>query len=240
MVLAYLLFICCLVGEEASLSSVGGASDCRRNQQNRIVCFAKLESSVCLVLNRSFWLLSDSCGNTFGDSVGESTTSSMSSIKVGNSSTNGSNLNKNNIIKPTFNTLTEEGRKTFEAYHTDLEELFLSRYEMTWQGAILKDTAPIIICKAEVWPNPPLSLNNIQSMINFALERQAKSTDEFDDSNINYSSSSSCVVSFAESNPQTSGTMMGGATMPNPSVQPMNYFHSRTTIEGSTPTFGVP
>jgi hypothetical protein len=55
----------------------------------------------------------------------------MSSIKVGNSSTNGSNLNKNNIIKPTFNTLTEEGRKTFEAYHTDLEELFLSRYEMT-------------------------------------------------------------------------------------------------------------
>jgi hypothetical protein len=27
--------------------------------------------------------------------------------------------------------------------------------------------------------------------------------------------------------------------MPNLSAQPMNHFHSRTTIEGSTPTFGV-
>jgi hypothetical protein len=28
--------------------------------------------------------------------------------------------------------------------------------------------------------------------------------------------------------------------MPNPSVQLVNHFHSRTTIEGSTPTFGAP
>jgi hypothetical protein len=31
-------------------------------------------------------------------------------MKKGNSGTNGSDLNKNNIIKPTFDTLMEEGR----------------------------------------------------------------------------------------------------------------------------------
>jgi hypothetical protein len=53
---------------------------------------------------------------------------------------------------------------------------------MMWQGAILKDTMPIIIRKAEVtpevWPNPLLSLNDVQSMVNSTLERRAKSTDE--------------------------------------------------------------
>jgi hypothetical protein len=28
--------------------------------------------------------------------------------------------------------------------------------------------------------------------------------------------------------------------MPNPSAQPVNHFHSRTTIVGSAPTFGMP
>jgi hypothetical protein len=28
--------------------------------------------------------------------------------------------------------------------------------------------------------------------------------------------------------------------MPNPSAQPMNHLHSQTTIDGSTPTFGMP
>jgi hypothetical protein len=28
--------------------------------------------------------------------------------------------------------------------------------------------------------------------------------------------------------------------MPNPSAQSVNHFHSRTTIKGSTPTFGMP
>jgi hypothetical protein len=37
---------------------------------------------------------------------------------------------KNNILKPTFDTLTEEGHKAFQAYRTDLEELFLSRGEV--------------------------------------------------------------------------------------------------------------
>jgi hypothetical protein len=50
----------------------------------------------------------------------------MSSMKGGNSGTNRSNLNKNNIVKPTFNTLMEVGCKAFEAYCADLEELFLS------------------------------------------------------------------------------------------------------------------
>jgi hypothetical protein len=50
----------------------------------------------------------------FGDSAGDLTTSSTSSMKGGNSGTNRSDLDKNNILKPTFDTLTEEGRKAFE------------------------------------------------------------------------------------------------------------------------------
>jgi hypothetical protein len=52
-------------------------------------------------------------------------------MKGGNSGNNKSDLNKGNILKPNFNTLTEEGRKTFEAYQTNLEELFLSCCEVT-------------------------------------------------------------------------------------------------------------
>jgi hypothetical protein len=82
-------------------------------------------------------------------------------------------------------------------------------------------------------------------MINSALERQAKSSDELMrrlieeldgkklvDSNVNpsssssSSSSSSCVVNFAQTNPQISGTSVGGTIMPNPSAQPMNHFYS--------------
>jgi hypothetical protein len=44
---------------------------------------------------------------------------------------NESDLNKGNIFKPTFDTLTEEGHKTFKAYHANLEELSLSRCEVT-------------------------------------------------------------------------------------------------------------
>jgi hypothetical protein len=66
-------------------------------------------------------------------------------MKGGNFSTNGSDFDKNKIIKPTFDTLTEEGRKSFKAYNANLEVLFLSCYEMMRQGAILKDTVLIII-----------------------------------------------------------------------------------------------
>jgi hypothetical protein len=52
----------------------------------------------------------------------------------GSSITNGSNLDKNNIIKPTFDALIEEGRKGFEAYRADLDQLFLSHYEVMRQG----------------------------------------------------------------------------------------------------------
>jgi hypothetical protein len=103
-------------------------------------------------------------------------------MKSGNSGINGSGLDKNNILKSTFDTLTKEGRKAFEAYRANLKELFLSRCEVTRQGTILKDTTPSIFHKTEVipevWPDPLPSHNDIQSMINYALERQAKSTDE--------------------------------------------------------------
>jgi hypothetical protein len=74
----------------------------------------------------------------------------MSSMKKGNSSTNESNLDKNNIIKPSFDTLMEEGLKALESYRTDLDELFYSRYEVMQQGVVLKDDAPIIIHNAKV------------------------------------------------------------------------------------------
>jgi hypothetical protein len=36
-----------------------------------------------------------------------------------------------NILKPTFDTLMEEGHKAFNAHHANLEELFLLRGEVT-------------------------------------------------------------------------------------------------------------
>jgi hypothetical protein len=97
---------------------------------------------------------------------------------------------------------------------------------------MLKDTTPIIIYKAEVtpevWPNPSLSLDDVQSMINSVSDRQARSNAEFMrrlieerdgkkliDFNVN-SSSSSCAINFAQTNPQTSGTSAGSTKMPNP------------------------
>jgi hypothetical protein len=103
-------------------------------------------------------------------------------MKGGNFDHNRSDLDKGNILKPTFDTLTEEGHKAFEAYHANLEELFLSCYEVTRLGTVLKDTMTIIFDKPEVMPkvrpNPSPSLNDVSNMINSALERQAKSTDE--------------------------------------------------------------
>jgi hypothetical protein len=100
----------------------------------------------------------------------------------GNSSNNGSNLNKGNTLKPTFDTLTEESHKAFEKYRANLEELFLSRCEVTWHGTILQDTMPIVFNKPEVIPevrpDPSPSHNDIQAMINYALVMQAKSIDE--------------------------------------------------------------
>jgi hypothetical protein len=75
-------------------------------------------------------------------------------------------------------------------------------------------------------------------MINYALERQAESTNELlgrlievrdgkklDNFNVN-PSTSSCVVSFIQTNPHTSGTSAGGTTMPNPSTQLVNHFYN--------------
>jgi hypothetical protein len=59
-------------------------------------------------------------------------------MKGGNLSHNGSDLDKGNILKPTFDTLMEEDRKAFEVYHTNFEELFLSRYDVTRQGIVLR------------------------------------------------------------------------------------------------------
>jgi hypothetical protein len=104
----------------------------------------------------------------------------------------------------------------------------------------------------EVRPNPSPSLNDVQNMINYALERQASSTDELlrrlieerdekkhNNSNVNPSSYTS-AINFAQINPHISGPSAAAALMSNPSAQPVNHFHSRTIIEGSTPNFGMP
>jgi hypothetical protein len=49
----------------------------------------------------------------------------------GNSDHNGYDLDKSNILKPTFDTLTKKGHKVFEVYRTNLGELFLSRCKVT-------------------------------------------------------------------------------------------------------------
>jgi regulator of RNase E activity RraB len=103
-------------------------------------------------------------------------------MKKGDPSTNGSDLNNSNIIKPTLDHLSEKDRKTLEAYHKEVDEVFLSCYEVTRQGLLKMDVVPIIICKSDVTPevknNPSLSLDDIQFMINSALERQSKSSNE--------------------------------------------------------------
>jgi hypothetical protein len=127
---------------------------------------------------------------------------------------------------------------------------------VTRSGIVLRDATPIVFNKLEVIPvvrsDPSPSRIDIQSMINTTLERQAKSTDELlrrlieerdgkklDATSVNLPSST-CAVSFTQTNPHSSGASVGGTSMPNPSAQSMNHFHSRTTIEGSVPTFGVP
>jgi predicted nucleotidyltransferase len=68
------------------------------------------------------------------------------------SDVNESDLDKNNIIKPTFDTLTEEDHKALEAYHAEVYEVSYSCYEVMWQGLDLMETTSIIIHKAEVTP----------------------------------------------------------------------------------------
>jgi hypothetical protein len=75
-------------------------------------------------------------------------------------------------------------------------------------------------------------------MINSMFQRQAKSTDELlrrlieerDDKNLDATSinhsSSTCAVSFVQTNPQTSDASVGSTSMSNPSAQPVNQFYS--------------
>jgi hypothetical protein len=56
----------------------------------------------------------------------------------------------------------------------DLGELFLSLCEVMRHGTVLQDTTPIVFHKPKVQPNPSPAHNDIQFMIDSALERQAK------------------------------------------------------------------
>jgi hypothetical protein len=193
------------------------------------------------------------CQHIFGDSVGELTISTM---KEGDPNTNRSDLNKNNIIKPTPEHLSEVDCKMLETYHKEVDEIILSCYEVTRQGLIQRDIALIDILKSEVTPelrsNHSFSLDDVQVMNNYALERQVKSINEMmcrlievrdgkrSIDPIVHAFSSSCTVNFTQTNPQTSGTAAGGSLQPNPSAQPMNHFYSQPTIDGSAPACGIP
>jgi hypothetical protein len=82
-------------------------------------------------------------------------------MKDGNFDHNGFNLNKGNILMPTFDTMMEKGHKAFEVYHVNLEELFLSHCDVTQQGTVCKDTTPIVFIKPKVWSNILPSLNDV-------------------------------------------------------------------------------
>jgi hypothetical protein len=73
-------------------------------------------------------------------------------MKGGNSGNNGSDLDKGTILKPTFNTLMEEGRQVFESYIVDLRELLLSCCKVTRQVTVLQDTTSIVFHKPVVIP----------------------------------------------------------------------------------------
>jgi hypothetical protein len=81
-------------------------------------------------------------------------------------------------------------------------------------------------------------------MINSILERQAKRSNELmrrlieerDGKKLVHSNVhacfSSCAINFAQTNPQPSGTSVGGTSQPSPLAQPMNHFYCQTIIDG--------
>jgi ssRNA-specific RNase YbeY (16S rRNA maturation enzyme) len=102
-------------------------------------------------------------------------------MKGGNSGANESDLDKNNILKPNFDTLTEEGHKAFEAYRAYFKEQAKSTDELFHR---------------------------------LIEERDGK---KLNSTSIN-PSSSTCAISFAQTNPPTSGASVGGTSMLNPLV----------------------
>jgi hypothetical protein len=212
--------------EKDVLAGADGTPDYRRSRRNRTIRFGETgPSSLSCFEEQLLALVLFHVQTHFGDSAEESTISNMSWMKGENSGNNRSDLDKSNILE------------AFEAYHTNLEELILLRYEVARHGTVLNDTTPIIFHRPkvihEVRPDPSPSRNDIQSIINSALERQAKSTDDLlhrlieewdvkklDNTSVNRSSS------FTQTNPHTSGPSVSGTSKPNPSAQPVNHFHS--------------
>jgi hypothetical protein len=99
---------------------------------------------------------------------------------------------------------------------------------VTRHGLVKRDKSSITIYMTKVTPrvksNPLLSLDDVQVIINSALERQAKSSNEMMcrliekrdvkqlvESNV-HTSSSSCGVNFAQTNQQSSDTSAGGTS----------------------------
>jgi hypothetical protein len=95
-----------------------GAEETRQSSlPNQTIWFAQLRAGASGSCSFCVW-------THFGDSARESTTSSTSCMKGGNSGNNGSEFDM-------------ADRKAFEAYCTNLEELFLSHCEVMRQGTVL-------------------------------------------------------------------------------------------------------
>jgi hypothetical protein len=90
---------CRLAGGDTPSLSASEASDCRRNRQNQTIRLAKPNYLVSAASSKSFRLVFDSCDNTFWQLHCGIDYFTHVKHEGGNSGTNGSDLDKNNILK---------------------------------------------------------------------------------------------------------------------------------------------
>jgi hypothetical protein len=135
MILAYTSSRRRLARGEALSSSVDRALDCHRKSTKPDSPVCQIRGSDFLVLSRSFrlpirFMSQHSLATPLGNWLLQAWWKTKGGYDV-----NASDLNKDNIIKPTFDTLTEEDRKALKAYHAKIDELFFLHYEVTLQGS---------------------------------------------------------------------------------------------------------
>jgi len=120
---------------------------------------------------------------------------------------------------------------------------------------VQKESEPFVVYRSQVPPQvtaPTHSLESIQSMIDTALDRQARASNELmrrlieerdgkkvADNHANVSSPSGDFHVPQTENPP-SVTSVGSAPQAHPQTQPTSHYHSQTTISGSAPVYGMP
>jgi hypothetical protein len=125
MVLTHLSSICCLARGETLSSSVGVGPDCRQNRQNRIIRFAKSDSSVFVASSRSFWFL-------FGNRSSPAMT--LYEMEIYN----------NNIIMSSINTnpeVRERPKKMTRGGGDEWETIKISRGNLAYAPKLIRCTS---------------------------------------------------------------------------------------------------